>query len=241
MWWIYATFEPVAIFGLRPSNTTSSGGKSLVCPTPYAIKMAVLDRLIREQGIAAGVERFPQIRDLTIWLHGADVVTVTRTFQKVLRPQKTVENPSTRRMDVWTSTIAQRELVLMSGQMILALGTAGTDLADELRQLLGSINYFGRRGSFMQLTAASVREQPPTSGEGFVNLGQPIMPDALGFGYLQRMDDMRPDAEWVDVDVVNGSTRGDGGRISYTVVLPYQLHRHAVIHTVYALPEVHVR
>jgi hypothetical protein len=239
--WVYATYEPVAVFGLRPSNTTSSGGKSLICPTPYAVKMAILDRLIREKGPEAGAEQFPQIRDLAIWLRGADTLAITRTFQRVFRPRKTELNEATGRMDVWTSTIAQRELVLMASSLTLALGTDDVAFATQFATLLAAINYFGRRGSFMQLIDVELNEARPTREHGFVDLCQPLTPNDLGFGFLQRMDNMRPDAKWEDVDVVNGRRQSDGGRISYTVVLPYELRRHAFNHTVYALPGVSVR
>jgi len=239
--WVYATYEPVAVFGLRPSNTTSSGGKSLICPTPYAIKMALLDRLIREKGLDAGIAWFPQIRDLAVWLRGADTLAVTRTFQKVFRPQQSRLDEATGRMEVWTSTIAQRELVVMAGSLTLALGTDDPDFVGELIVLMGGINYYGRRGSFMQLVAVSPDEVGPERQGGFVDLRQPLSPDDLGFGFLQRMDDMRPEAEWADVDVVDGRRQSDGGRTSYTIVLPYELRRHAFNHTVYALPGVPLR
>jgi hypothetical protein len=83
--WLYLDYEPVSAFGLRPSNTTSSGGKSLVCPTPYAIKMALLDRLIRLRGLDTVQALFPQVRDLPIHIRLPLAVAVNRTFQKVLR------------------------------------------------------------------------------------------------------------------------------------------------------------
>ncbi len=230
--WVYTTFEPVAAFGLRPSNTTSSGGKSLVCPTPYAIKMALMDRLIREMGLSDGLTYFEAVRDMNVWLSGSAVLAVTRTFQKVFRPGKTKPNPDTGRMDVWTSTIAQRELVIMSGSLTLGFDCSDDALSDLLLPTLAGINYFGKRGSFMQLSYGAYEETGPR--DGFTNLSRPPDASQLGFGFLQRMDDMRPDATFEDVDAINGSPRGDGGRISYTVVLPYELNRHAFNHTVYA-------
>lgn len=235
--WVYATYEPVSAFGLRPSNTTSSGGKSLVCPTPYGVKMALLDRLIRERGLDQALSSFYPVRDLSVWLRACDVVTVNRTFQRVLRPRKSELNEATGRMEVWTRTIAQREYCFFAGEMTLALG-ADDAFADELPALLSGINYFGRRGSFMQMVACVQSHKMPDAG--YVNLQQPPSPDQLGFGFLQRMDDMRSDAEFEDVDVVAGK-RGDGGRQSYTVVVPYELRQHASNHTVYSLQGVTMR
>ena len=229
--WVYATFEPVAAFGLRPSNTTSSGGKSLVCPTPYAVKMALLDRLIREYGLADVAASFEAVRDMQIWARVPDAVAVNRTFQRVFRPQKSTLNENTGRMDVWTRTIAQREMCFFSGWLVLAF-EASDALAHSLPDLLSGINYFGRRGSFMQLVGWEEAPTPPDSAAGYVDLCTPPSVDQLGYGFLQRMDDMRADSSFEDVDVVAGRG-GDGGRDSYTVVVPYRLWQQGPGYTLY--------
>ena len=50
--WVLATYQPTTFFSLKPSNATSSGGKTLLTPTPYAIKMGLLDAAIRTEGIS---------------------------------------------------------------------------------------------------------------------------------------------------------------------------------------------
>ncbi|HML22997.1 MAG TPA: hypothetical protein PKD09_15195 [Aggregatilinea sp.] len=220
--WIVVDYEPVAAFGLRPSNTTSSGGKSLLVPTPYAIKMALLDRLIRYGGLDYGVDRFPLVRDLEIELHVPFAVAVNRTFQKVLRPGGKGE--------IWNQTIAQREYVFHAGSLSLAFGLADAAFTDEIVYMLPSINYFGRKGSFMQFVGHRLLDDPPGTAQGYIDLCHPT--ETLGFGFLQRMDNMRSDATFEDVSVY-GSPRSDGGRISYNVILPYQLAHHGFNHTVY--------
>ena len=220
--WLVVAYEPVAAFGLRPSNTTSSGGKSLLVPTPYAVKMALLDRLIRYGGLAYGIDRFALVRDLTIWLRVPHAASVNRTFQKVLRPGG---NP-------WNETIAQREYVFHAGPMMLAFGDLDTEMAGELALILPSINYFGRKGGFMQYAGHTEQPTAPTRSDGFVNLCAASDPDDVGFGFLQRMDDMHAGATFEDVSVFD-KPRSDGGRITYNVVLPYQLAYHGFNHTVY--------
>lgn len=222
--WIIVDYEPVTAFGLRPSNTTSSGGKSLLAPTPYAIKMALLDRLIRFGGLAYGIDRFPLVRDLGIWLRVPLAVAVNRTFQKILRPQS---GPVP-----WNQTIAQREYVFHAGAFSLAFETQDGTFADELAHILPAINYFGRKGSFMQFVGHEIISGDPPALEswGYVDLCRAT--DTLSFGFLQRMDDMRPDATFEDVSVYD-SPRSDGGRVSYNVVFPYRLVQHGFNHTVY--------
>jgi hypothetical protein len=40
--WIIAHYLPVSFFSLKPAVATSSGGKTLLVPTPYALKMAFI-------------------------------------------------------------------------------------------------------------------------------------------------------------------------------------------------------
>lgn len=236
--WVTAVYQPVATFSLRPSNTTSSGGKTLVCPTPYAVKMALLDRLIRTSGLDAAVDHFEEIRDLGIWLRLPEVAAVNRTFGRILRPQKSVFSDETGRMEVWKHTIVQREFCLYDGDFVLAFD-AREHIGRLMPGLLSGINYFGQRGSFMQLVDWAVDDEAAPVDSDFTCLsreGQAV--GGLQFGFLQRMDDMRPDAEFADVDAVMGRARGDGGRISYTVIVPYHLRAHGPDYTVYTYEDV---
>jgi hypothetical protein len=52
--WLIARYQPTSLFSLKHGDATSTGGKSLLVPTPFAIRMALLDAAIRTEGIAAG-------------------------------------------------------------------------------------------------------------------------------------------------------------------------------------------
>lgn len=220
--WMYIDYEPVAAFGLRPSNTTSNGGKSLIGPTPYAIKMALLDRIIRLRGLALGEALFPILRDSPIFFRLPLAVSVNRTFQKVLRDY----DSKTRQ---WTSTIAQREFVFYAGRFSLALSTPKSEAISLMLEGFAAINYFGRRGSFFQMVDYATSEDDPRTLSGFINASQPSLGSTLGF--LQRMDDMEADAVFADVSTFN--PKANGARRSYTVVFPYILDHHGMNHTIY--------
>jgi len=227
--WLVVDYEPVSAFGLRPSNTTANGGKSLICPTPYAMKMGLLDRLIRFGGESYGREVFPIIRDLQFYIRLPMATAINRTFQKVLRTWKKGEG--------WTETISQREYCFQAGVLRIATETT-PEFGDVLLQAFSAINYFGRKGSFMQWV--SYDNTTPFLPEGFVNASQPTM--GLVRGFLQRMDDMeqmivvgkeeRP-VVFDDVSVLN--PKATGARRSYTVVFPYELAYNGQNHTVYQL------
>src|SRR5438034_497982 len=84
--WIVARYLPVALFSLKPAAATSSGGKTLLVPTPFAIKMALLDAAIRTLGLADGESLFPHLRDLSIWLEAPTDLVVVKGFSKIQRP-----------------------------------------------------------------------------------------------------------------------------------------------------------
>src|SRR5260370_9021488 len=90
--WIVAQYLPVAPFSLKPAAATSSGGKTLLAPTPYAIKMALLDVAIRTLGLAEGERLFPDLRDLSISLAMPMDLGVIKGFSKIQRPLKYKED-----------------------------------------------------------------------------------------------------------------------------------------------------
>jgi len=44
-------YKPTALFSLKDSNATNSGAKSLFMPSPYSIKMAILNQAITLDGV----------------------------------------------------------------------------------------------------------------------------------------------------------------------------------------------
>src|SRR6266700_2921378 len=90
--WIIAHYLSVAPFSLKPAIATSSGGKTLLVPTPYAIKMALLDCAIRTRGLAEGERLFPLLRDLAIAMKLPDDLVVMKGFSKSKRPVESKES-----------------------------------------------------------------------------------------------------------------------------------------------------
>ena len=220
MHWLILSYEPVSTFELRPSNTTKTGGKTLLVPTPYALKMAFLDRIIRYNGLDFGQAVFPKIRDLQIGIQVPEAQAINRTFQKILRPKSG---------NKWNETIAMREFCVQGGSLGLALGL---DVAseDEFWSMMGktasAINYFGQRGSFFQLTKADLLDYLPDT---YVDASQSSTKVMMGF--LQRMDDMESVAQFEDISTFQKGA--SGARKSYNVIFPYQVAHHGHNHTVW--------
>lgn len=221
--WTQAHYEQVALFSLKSSGATSSGGKTLLCPTPFALKMALLDALIRTQGLARAQQDWPLLRDLRVQIRLPQRMMVLHTFTKVVRQRRGgaadamgngIETP-------FMKTIAYREYVQYDGGFTLALQAAsGDQLPALLTGVLPQINYLGKRGGFIQL----VQLDAPVAvldGAGFVPLTTPQIGFVAG-GIIQMLDDCGPAMTFEQADIYSGKRIAVGKeRVMQHVVLPY--------------------
>lgn len=234
--WLIAEYHPVTLFSLRLGEATSTGAKTLLVPTPFAIRTALLDAAIRTQGVAAGPTAFEAIKGLRLAMRPPERVAVTNLFAKVLKPQRS-DKPG--RKGAMQRTIAFREYAHLEGSLRLAL--AGDEAAlTAVEPLLAQVNYFGKRGSFFQLVAPPEQvetandESPPSFillvgvyvNEGRIT-GQE--PQAFPLGLMQLMDDWGPGLTYDKVNVYDPAQirrpgKGDD-RIRRGVVFPYRLTR----------------
>jgi hypothetical protein len=146
--WLVAEFEATALFSLKMSSATSSVGKTLVIPTPYSIKMALVDAGFRagfDSSVCDALVR--SLANVEVRIAPAPESVITHTFVKV-RQESRDSDP----LRPYTSTISYRELAYLSGPCKWAfdLATADEDLWERLPGLLPYINYIGKRGSFVR-------------------------------------------------------------------------------------------
>lgn len=236
MRWLIARYQPVSLFSLKHSEATSTGGKSLLVPTPFAIRTALLDAAIRTRGVAYGPHAFETIKALRLALRPPQRVAVTNLFAKVLKPERNPEE----RGRAMQQTIAFREYVHLEGALELGFGGALKHL-QAVAPLLPHVSYFGKRGSFFQLvTLPRVLETLP---ESFIPLEGPFfnggevqgeVPEAFPMGIIQRLDDWGPDLTFERVNVyTREKLRLNRDRVRYDVVLPYRITRAGRGFTVY--------
>ncbi len=234
--WMIARYLPVAPFSLKPAAVTSSGGKTLLVMTPYAIKMALLDVAIRTLGLEAGAALFPRLRDLSICLAPPRDILVFKTFSKIWRPvefkdskkpmQEKIEEKMQRGQYPFYSTISFREYVSYREPFQLALGTADmVELPQELSKLLCGINYFGKRGGFVQVVESPQRQEQLNERE-FIDLTFSGVRDFPLDGTLQLLDDCGKSLTFTRANIYS-SERVTAGkeRIYRHIVLPYRLTR----------------
>src|SRR6266516_3447396 len=205
MMWYQASYLPISLFSLRQSLSTSSGAKTLLVPTPFALKMALLDAAIRVLGKEQATLLFPTIRDLQIAVQLPSQLVVINSFLKIVRPKKNgpSDDLGTGLVTPLGSTIAYREFVSYGGPLGLSLSNGeGSALPAELVGLLAQINYFGKRGSFVQLL------EPPQAIIG--RLGEDwtlLTADQRMFvsdGTIQMLDDCGPALSFERADITSG-------------------------------------
>jgi hypothetical protein len=220
--WLVAEYQSTALFSLKPAWATSSGGKSLLVPTPYAVKMAILDAVCRTSGVAVAEKSWPQVRDLAVALRPPEHAVVTNLFTRILKPNRTPPPPGSQHAGPLGKTICYREYVYLDGPLGLALG----EVSREERQLVDwllQINYLGKRGGFVQLLA------PPTFAETLPGDFIAISDSTDSFpadGVVQQLDDCDASLTFEKASVYSGkSIRTGRERVLHHAVLPYRLVR----------------
>lgn len=155
--WLVFRYASVSLFSLKSSRATSTAGKTLLTPTPYAAKMAFLDTALRH-----GLTADPTV--LVRWLAAARLrigmprnACVTGTIQSVRQETRDLERRRKPNSPPYRGTIAVREVVHFEGSLRLAfdLKTSPVELVPLLVEAAPAINYFGKRGSFFQYVSGA--------------------------------------------------------------------------------------
>ena len=230
--WIIAQYLPITPFSLKPASATASGGKTLLVPTPYSIKMALLDSVIRTRGLAEGERLFSFLRDLPVWFEPPHDVVVIKGFGKIQRLLKDKSNEEKAREAQarghfpMQPTIAYREYAYYRDPFRLAFHVVDNDLSSvDLRQALQSINYLGKRGGFIQLMEQPRQEEQLPVGHFFALNPDGIQP-FFSNGTLQMLDDCGNALTFQRANIYSQERITVGkDRILRYVVLPYRLKR----------------
>jgi hypothetical protein len=189
--WLVIQYQPTSLFSLKMSAATSAVGKTLLIPTPYAVKMAFLEAAFRtgwEEQLDALVRALARA-DLRIGV--PQRATVTHTIVKIrqeYRPKKgETDYPP------YNPAVAYREFVHYEGLMRWAFdrGSLTEDLERALRWLAPAIFYIGKRGGFVQFKGVEQRE---TLTPVFTQLAAaPDLPIPI-YSHLATLDDFGPEA-----------------------------------------------
>lgn len=231
--WTIVHYEPVGLLSLKLSTATSTGGKSLLLPTPFAVKMALLDAVIRSEGLAAGEALWPAIRSGQVALDGPLQIVANNTFTKILKPPKhgPSVDPDSGLVSTMIRTIAFREYIQWRGGFRLAFAPP-SDAGDlPWVRWMTTINYFGKRGGFVQANGRTAA-QDELDGE-FLRLD--AEPESFPLaGIPQLLDDCTGSVSFQQVNIYSDDKLRMGkDRILRQVIAPYRLERASRGYTVY--------
>lgn len=226
--WIVAFYTPTALFSLRPASSTSSGGKTLLVPTPFAIKMALLDVAIRTQGLEQARTQFSTIKGLQIAVRLGSQIVVNKTFTKILRLKEiktkasekdaAITKAKSERNWPFQKTIAYREYIQFTDDIGLAIEGSNVE---QILPLLMQLNYLGKRGGFIQLRCV-----PETFSElpsDFTRLTEGVNGTFL-LGTLQVLDDWGEKMTFDHANVFHQKApiTANKERIFRHIIIPYR-------------------
>lgn len=163
--WLIISYSPTSFFSLRMTHATSKGGKTLLVPTPYAIKIAFIDACFRmfnkNEAINKAKAVFDIVKGMEIRMRPPAYCVVQNTFVKVKQEERDAPQ------GIYAPTIAYREFCYFKGDLDIAIDTTvlSAGQISELIELAMRVNYFGKRGSFMQFLRWEIIEGE--LGKGF--------------------------------------------------------------------------
>jgi hypothetical protein len=200
--WLVARFEVVGLFSLKSSLATSSVGRTLVVPTPYAIKMALVDASFRA-GLADGEcsELLAALAEVPVRIAPTPGVVVTHTFVKI-RQEPKKRDPAC----PYISNIAYREVAHCQGAWRWAFDLRAMTAvdADRLMICLPHINYVGKRGSFIQFLGVNRQAQLDNSFTQPLGLAEALLLPSRS--HVTPLDDFGPEASLEVLSSYSSST-----------------------------------
>jgi hypothetical protein len=216
-------YKATALFSLKNSNSTNSGAKSLLLPSPYSLKMALINQAISVGGDLDNLNSknssmFQIIRDIKVsyYLAPNTYFSISNSFIKILKPD--------RDGDGFKPTVAFREFIHVSNSIEIIIETQNIECKIYLQKYLHKINYFGKRGSFFQFISYS--DTPNTANVTLFN------PKSQIGGLLQEYDDFNPKATF---DSINNYSPTKTKRDKHLLCIPVQLLSSSKSYSIYKI------
>ena len=198
-------YQPTNLFSLKESNSTNSGAKSLLLPSPYAIKMAIFNQAITIDGREVFEDKtnkeFEYLKDVKISYLVSGSFCVNNCFVTI----------QSSRDGLYHGKPSFREYIYLSDRIEIIFDVKGLKAKQYLQKYLHRINYFGKRGCFFQFIDYQDNPSEPNVKEfDSANLSP---------GILQEYDDISPKAQFKNVDNFDSA---NAQRDKVILVIPVQ-------------------
>lgn len=179
-------YQPTNLFSLKESNSTNSGAKSLLLPSPYSIKMALFNQAITIDGKDIFEDKkskeFAFIKDAKIEYRVSGSFCVNNCFVTI----------QSLRDGTYRGKPSFREYIYLSDKIEIIFDVKSEEIKQYLQKYLHCINYFGKRGCFFQFVGYRDKPSEPNIKEFDVT--------AFVAGILQEYDDISSKAQFKNVD-----------------------------------------
>lgn len=214
-------YRPTTLFSLKSSSATNSGAKSLLLPSPYAIKMAVLNQAITvgnelENLSTKKSKEFGYVRDAKIEYYIPDNshFCVNNSFVKILKQKEDKRSKKQREEGVqfesgFFETVSFREYIYLSKYLEIVFDVENEEAKLFLKKYLNKINYFGKKGCFFQFINYSDTPNHANVKEFDVENFVP--------GIIEEYDDFYPKSTFEEV---NNYSNKRAKRLSIIMSLP---------------------
>lgn len=153
-------YRPTALFHFKRLDATNKAALTLPMPTPYAVRTAFL--AVADDPATS----FEAVKEKTILVRPPRQVVVNPCWVKILTPRRSDEewdNPDA--PAEYKTTMSLREYAHIPGDGSSDLHIF-VDSLDSIEELPPRVNYFGKRGSFVQFVGQDEADPPPEPSEG---------------------------------------------------------------------------
>jgi hypothetical protein len=220
--WLIAEYEATTLFTLKAATATASGGRTLLVPTPFALKMALLDIACRLEGQDEAAAVWDGwLGKLSVALRPPEEVVVNNTFIKVLKPRRNPAEAGSIDAGYFQRTITYREYVHYGSAFGIALELSPQVDTERLIGWLCCINYLGKRGGFVQIQV--LPQELETLPSDYLVIGELLQSFGLG-EYLTQLDDVGEGLTFSRANIYSDEKITLGKqRVLHHVALPYRL------------------
>ncbi len=216
--WLEFIYQPTTLFTLKASDATNSAGKSLLNPSPYAVKMALLNAICTFDSVSVAEDNFDLIRDLEIQFALPEYIAVNNCFIKIIKKDDHPKGPE----DLFKSTVAFREFIYFAGDLKVAVQLPANftqSQVDFLNRYFLRINYFGKRASFFQLISIPQDSISELGHEYSRDIKDKSFHDGRA-KILMKVDDFDNDIKFENVNTYSDKKTK---RVSKIIFLPFNM------------------
>ena len=237
--WLEVRYKPTTLFSMKMSSATNSAAKSLPCPSPYAVKMALLNAIITYESVETAKKCFSLIRDLEFRFALPEKWVVNNCLVRIMKLKRhDISKEEKEKLkqsgfsdedislliresesnDPFQEVVAFREYIFYLDAFKIA-----TNLSESKKELgisllttwFSRINYFGKKGCFFQYEGFQILSELTDVYSNILDSSN------ITSGIMYPLDDVSSNAEFKNMDNYDYSTK-DAKRIQQIHIFPFR-------------------